>query len=267
MCDKRNATARRNREWFRFFHAGTNSGESGTRIMSIAVRPQWLSDTVRECQAMVGLCLHPRARPMSQVFDEFLEGLPHPESQLEVLTLKGLLLELCLRWGNVDHRLFHRVYGDNERPCRFAPTDTVTFAWFDPNTDPAALFRKWAAHYARGFQRAHPLHSAVELRIALDGGFHKKHDLIRFAKLHAVSLRTLRSEFLKLTGTTVLKYQTTRRVEAAIGMLRSSHDKVHVIAQAVGWASRKDLNRAMIESTGMTPVVVRRLAHRDKQSG
>jgi transcriptional regulator GlxA family with amidase domain len=58
---------------------------------------------------------------------------------------------------------------------------------------------------------------------------------------------------------TVRVYQTKRRVDVAIEMLRASDEKVFTVAQAVGWASRKDLNRALRRYAGATPATIRDL--------
>lgn len=40
-------------------------------------------------------------------------------------------------------------------------------------------------------------------------------------------------------------------------LARLSDDKVDAIAHEVGWASRKNLNRALLKHTGKTPAMIR----------
>ena len=53
-------------------------------------------------------------------------------------------------------------------------------------------------------------------------------------------------------------YLIARRVDAAVDLLRTSSEKVEHIARAVGWASRKNFNRALARATGQRPSDLRR---------
>ena len=225
--------------------------------MDTGIRQDWLRAIVRECQAMVGHSLHRRPEPLSAILDDFVERLGKPQSRLETSLFRGFLIDLTLRWGGADHRSYHRVYGPRIDSCKFAPSEIAALAWKDNNEDPITLFAGWGQKYRRYFALAHPLHEAVELKSLIDQRFTQPILVSEFASQRNVSVRRLQMSFLQLTGQTILDYQTKRRVEVAVDMLRASDDKVAMIAHEVGWASRKNLNWALLKYTGKTPAMIR----------
>jgi transcriptional regulator GlxA family with amidase domain len=106
-------------------------------------------------------------------------------------------------------------------------------------------------------ERVHPRYRAVELRRDLDADFAQPLAVGRLARERGVTARCLQRDFEELTGRTIRDYVRERRVEAAVGMLENTSDKVEWIANVVGWSSRKNLNRALARSRGANPSALR----------
>ena len=141
--------------------------------------------------------------------------------------------------------------------CGFSPGEVAIEAWRDGARHPKEAFAHWAGLYTSAFERAHPLHYAAELRRRIDADYSRPLFLNRVAAELHVSIRRLQRDFKALTGVGVQEYLIQRRVTAACELLRTTEDKVETIAHAVGWSSRKNLNRALARHGGLTPAVIR----------
>ena len=91
----------------------------------------------------------------------------------------------------------------------------------------------------------------------LDRAFAETLSVKHVARSVGVSVRRLQRDFLLLTGQSIQDYVTRLRLDAAIVLLTTADDKVEWIARSVGWASRKNLNRALALRYGLTPAEVR----------
>jgi AraC-like DNA-binding protein len=167
-------------------------------------------------------------------------------------------LDLSLWWADRDHQRFHDRHALDLRACGFRSSELLRQTWQDYESDPIAIFVRWGHAYVRGFAACHPRQGAIELRDALDCRYDRRGEVERVARELRVDARVLRREFRALTTMSVLEYQTRRRVEIAARLLATSEDKVQTVARAVGWASRKDLNRAFARFLGVTPTTIRK---------
>jgi AraC-like DNA-binding protein len=223
--------------------------------MGEVVRGAWLTGVVRECQLLAGQSLPLRHTPLAAVFSRFLDALPPPQSHVERVILRGLLVELCLRWGDGEHRAYHN--DDPRRGCGFIPSEIVWRVWNRRSEDPRVLFEQWASEYIAAFETAHPLYRAAELRHHLELHFARSLRIDALARERGLSPRRLQRDFITLTGTSVQEYVTKLRVDAAVQLLKTTDDKVESIARDVGWSSRKNLNRAIMRFYGLSPASIR----------
>ena len=223
--------------------------------MEIGVRDEWIARVAAECQSVIGEAMPHRTRSVRRVFREFVAHLPDPRSSAERSVLRAMLVEVSLRWGEADHWAYHVDFPDAE--CTQDPAAAALSAWRSPPADAKAGFRKWATTYVDTMERVHPRYRAIELRRDLDADFAQPLSVLRLARERGVSARCLQRDFEELTGRCIQDYVRERRVDAAIGMLTNTSDKVEWIANIVGWSSRKNLNRALARSRGTNPSSLR----------
>jgi AraC-like DNA-binding protein len=219
--------------------------------MEIGVRDEWIARVAAECQAVIGEAIPHRTRAVRRVFLEFAAQLPDAKSSAERSVMRAMLVEVSLRWGNADHWAYHLDFPDAE--CTEDPAAIALSAWRNPPADAKAGFRKWAATYVDTMERVHPRYRAMELRRELDAEFAQPLSVLRLARERGVSARCLQRDFEELTGRCIQEYVRERRVDAAVGMLKNTSDKVEWIANVVGWSSRKNLNRARARARGTNP--------------
>jgi AraC-like DNA-binding protein len=219
--------------------------------MEIGVRDEWIARVAVECQSVIGQATPHRTRSARRVFHEFAAQLPNPKSSAERSVLRAMLLEVSFRWGDADHWAYHLDFPDAE--CIQDPATTALSAWRSPPPDAKVGFQKWATTYVDTMERVHPRYRAIELRRDLDADFARPLSVLRLARERRVSARCLQRDFEELTGRCIQDYVRERRVDAAIGMLTNTSDKVEWIANIVGWSSRKNLNRALARSRGTNP--------------
>jgi AraC-like DNA-binding protein len=227
---------------------------SGT---SMDIRGEWLTQLARECQLLAGACLPDREVSIDAPLERFLERLPTPDSAIERAFLRGMLVETCVRFGEAVHRAFHSRHVDGDTRCAFAPT-----AFTSPLTvavnEPHEIVMAWLGPYRHAFIREHPRYLADATRRVLDEEFAAADPLRPLAKRYGTSIARLKSTFAGAFGVSTREYIVRKRVAIAITMLQTTDEKVETIARAVGWTSRKDLNKRISDVVGLTPTEVRR---------
>ena len=223
--------------------------------MPIGVRDEWIERVAAACRLVSGEAVPHRTRSVRRVLREFARQLPDPKSSAEHSILRAMLVEVSLRWGDADHCAYHVDFPDAE--CTEDPASVALRAWRHPPADARAAFQQWATTYVDTMERVHPRYRAVELRRDLDADFAQPLAVGRLARERGVTARCLQRDFEELTGRTIRDYVRERRVEAAVGMLENTSDKVEWIANVVGWSSRKNLNRALARSRGANPSALR----------
>jgi AraC-like DNA-binding protein len=227
------------------------------------VRGAWLQSVVRDCQIFGGFALPQREYPLAQLFSEWLSRVADPQSHVEVVMLRGMLLDLTLRWGEAEHRAHRgRVPSDD---CQFVPSEIAAEAWRDRRMPPKKAFERWAELYLRGLGGADPSFQVTELRRHLNFNFSRPSLIKDFAAQYSASPRRLQQDFRRLTGCTIQDYVTKKRLGVAINLLQNTDEKVEWIASEVGWASRKNLNRALTRHGRKSPAEERR-THVERRS-
>jgi AraC-like DNA-binding protein len=220
---------------------------------------------VNACQVFAGHAVPRRTRSLRILFADFETRLPPPQSLVENVVLRGLLLELSLRWGHADHGAYHAEFPDAE--CTDDPAALAMAVWRNSSPDATSAFREWAGAYITNMERIHPRYRASELRRDLDADFAQPLSLGMLARQRGVSIRCLQRDFRELTGVTIQEYVTERRLDAAVRLLANTPDKVEWIANVVGWSSRKNLNRALARRRGVNPADIRRPGHARMKAG
>jgi len=220
------------------------------------IRADWFTAVVRECQVFIGDAAPLADRPLRDVLARFSDRIPAPASPLENFVLRGILVDMTLRWGEAHHRSYHVSTLANA--CRFRPAELTSHIWHRKGGSALQILSQWASAYAANFKRAHPLSRAEQLRQYLNRHFAQPIRVQHLAKQRDISVRRLQRDFQTLTGQSIQDYVTERRVDAAIHLLGSTTEKVESIARMVGWSSRKNLNRALARAHGMTPQAFRR---------
>jgi AraC-like DNA-binding protein len=233
--------------------------------MATDIRRDWLHRIVNACQVFAGHAVPHRPRSLRKLFADFETQLPPPQSLVENVVLRGMLLELSLRWGHADHGAYHAEFPDAE--CTDDPAALAMAVWRNCAPDAISAFREWADAYITNMERIHPRYRANELRRDLDADFAQPLLLGRLARQRGVSVRCLQRDFQELTGVTIQEYVTERRLDAAVRLLTSTPDKVEWIANVVGWSSRKNLNRALARRRGVNPGDIRRPGHARMKAG
>jgi AraC-like DNA-binding protein len=233
--------------------------------MATDIRRDWLHRVVNACQVFAGHAVPRRTRSLRILFADFETQLPPPQSLVENVVLRGLLLELSLRWGHADHGAYHAEFPDAE--CADDPAALAMAVWRNSSPDATSAFREWADAYITNMERIHPRYRASELRRDLDADFAQPLSLGMLARQRGVSVRCLQRDFRELTGVTIQEYATERRLDAAVRLLANTPDKVEWIANVVGWSSRKNLNRALARRRGVNPADIRHPGHARMKAG
>lgn len=224
--------------------------------MEIGVRDEWLERVMSACQVFSADVTPSRTRSLRGLVADFENRLPDPKSRGENAVLRAMLVDISLRWGHADHWAYHAEFPDAE--CADDPAARALAIWHLPTPDARTTFRNWAHTYLEAMERVHPRYRAVELRRDLDADFAQPLSIARLARSRGVAVRCLQRDFEELTRQTIQDYVRERRLDAAIGMLTTTSDKVEWIANVVGWSSRKNLNRALARSRGLNPSTLRR---------
>jgi transcriptional regulator GlxA family with amidase domain len=234
------------------------------------IRSQWLSDTVRECQALLRESLHTGPNRIPAVARDFLERLAQARTPLEQLVERGLLLEVAIQFGHAAHNAFHRQYPEEHATaasCTFLPASALEEWPRDLTRSPAEAFRRWAGRYAASFRDAHPLACARDAEHYIRQHFRTPVAASDLARRLDCPTALLRRTFHQLTGTTLLQYQSALRAQTALHLLTHTDWKMEAIAQEVGYHGKKDLYRVVHAHAKCTPLEWRRKSREKLKSG
>ena len=225
-----------------------------------ALRSTWLSETVRESQALLSQSLHAGPNFLPAMATAFLERLAEPRTPVERLVQRGLLLEVALQFGYAAHTHYHRQHKD-DRPradaCAFVPAAAMEGWPRDLADSPADAFRRWSRRYAESFRAAHPLSCASEAEEFLKQHYREPVAAGTLAEQLSCPGAFLRRSFKQLTGRSLLEYQSELRLRAALRLLSESDLKMEAIAFEVGYRSKKDLYRVVQAHLHCTPLEYR----------
>ena len=228
------------------------------------LRSHWLSETVRECQALQSQSLYTGPNYLPGMAAAFLGRLAQPITPVERLVQRGLLLEVALQFGHAAHTAFHRQHPDDEPTedaCGFGTAAALEGWPRDLATSPAEAFRRWSRRFAAMFRDAHPLSCAREAEEYLKQHFRSPVSSSNVAEQLSCPTGFLRRTFKQLTGKSLLEYQSELRLRAALRLLSESDLKMEAIAGEVGYRSKKDLYRVVQTHLACTPLEYRRAHH------
>lgn len=226
-------------------------------IAATGVGAPWLSDTVRACQAFLGESVSGEVRELLPSTVRFLHRLPVPSTPVEVLTQRGLLLELALQYGHAAHLTFHHHSRPQATRCAFHPALCVEDWPSDASKSAAEAFRRWASRFALEFQKSHPLTCAKVAKEYLTEHFQERLAVSKLARHCGCSRKHLQNTFKTLTGFSIPQYQAELKITEALRLLAHTNTKIEAVAAEVGYRSKKDLYRAVRERVGCTPLQFR----------
>lgn len=233
------------------------------------LRSHWLSETVRECQALLSKSMHVGPNYLPGMASAFLDRLAQPLTPVERLVQRGMLLEVALQFGHAAHTTYHRQHPDDEPTadvCGFVTAAALEGWPRDLAHSPAEAFRRWARRFAETFRDAHPFSCAREAEEYLKQHFTSPISASNVAEQLSCPSGFLRRTFKQLTGKSLLEYQSELRLRAALRLLRESDLKMEAIAGEVGYRSKKDLYRVVQAHLACTPLEYRQ-ASRSKSGG
>jgi len=225
------------------------------------MRSHWLMETVRECQGLLSSSPFLGPNHLPKTASAFLARLEAPQTPVEKLLQRGLLLEVALQFGHAAHTAFHREHrgrGGLSDACGFVPAAAMEGWPHDLARSPAEAFRQWARRYAEAFRAAHPLSCALEAEDHLRKDFREPVSADALARRVACTTAFLRRTFKQLTSKSLLEYQSGMRLREAMRLLRATDLKMEAVAYEVGYRSKKDLYRVIQASLGCTPLEYRR---------
>ncbi|WP_248924528.1 helix-turn-helix transcriptional regulator [Paenibacillus hamazuiensis] len=120
------------------------------------------------------------------------------------------------------------------------------------------------AHIPKSAHSDHPMHQKVsDITAYIHEHYREPLTLEQLAKIFFISPAYLSRVFLKLTGFHLGEYIRVVRIREAQKMLRSSREKVHLIAEQVGFEHISHFNKTFKKLTGFSPLHYRK-QHKDR---
>lgn len=171
----------------------------------------------------------------------------HPADRVQSLMLRGLLLEVVLRWQSRIHATAHSAVPD------------CCFARFRDELESKILalqFTRTLTAEESRHDRDHAL--AAQLKSILDARYNQLIDLADVAKIVGCHKRKAERVFRAELGESMHSYLLRRRIDKAMQMIRQTDLKIEAIAHAVGFRSRTSLYRALRPVTNEKPSALRR---------
>jgi AraC-like DNA-binding protein len=231
-------------------HSPTSSSAASHPFV---IRQKWYDEIVRRLQAVEGGALLVDPDDAQLTLERLGRELPEPQTHLERLLLRGLLLEVACRCG---HRL-HRQKCDGRTACNFTEASILEKFFGDRTPDPRQPFLRWVQQFFGEFARVHPQSAARKLARRLRRSCGEHLDLAACAASLNMGPAQLRRAFFREFGQSIREYQRCARIMAALEMAGSAN--VARIALEVGYKSKKNFYRAFTRLTGTTPAAFRRL--------
>ena len=227
----------------------------------IGINASWLSDTIRECQAFLGESVSLVPSDLRATAGRFIERLPRPLTPLEILTQKGLLLDLAIQFGYAAHKAFHQHAGPADRSsrrCGFQPAASLGEWPRDSTRSPSEAFHRWASRFGFELQTAHPQACVHGAEYYLKQHYQERLAVDELAHHLRCSPTYLQRTFKETTGFTLREFQAELRLAEALRLLETSDLKIEAIATDVGYRSKKDLYRVVQARVGCTPLEFRK---------
>lgn len=220
---------------------------------ALTVRQVWFDEVIERLQTVNSGALDFDPDDAQLTLERLGRALARPETHIERLILRGLLLEVACRCG---HQLHVREC-DRAATCDFAEHAVLEQFLRDRTPEPIQPFLRWIGGFFSEFSRVHPQTPARKLARLLRRAGTGPFDTAAWAAAQGLSDARLRRAFVREFGQSIRDYQRCARIVAALD-LAGAASVAHVAAQ-VGYRSRKNFYRAFTRLTGTTPAAFRRL--------
>lgn len=209
---------------------------------------------MRELQIAVGRLEIMDLDAACEMLECLADDLSPPANDVEHVVLRGLLLEVACRSGDLIHARAHHT----STTCDFVPCPLLTKFWRAPGISPEKTFRRWLDSFCTAFRAAHPPSAACRSARLIRQDFHRTWSLAMLARQFHVTPSHLRRTFQQEFGTTARDYQQVVRMRESLEQLPKGN--VDAIALGVGYKSKKNFYRAFHKLTGLTPTGFRELS-------
>lgn len=223
------------------------------------VRDEWLHLLSGELQRVIGLIeFQEYELGASSTARDLISRIPDPATPIEEQLLRGMLLDVSVRWAAKAHRHAH---GGTAPACNFHAEMQRDDGWrlhADKSRTAKIVFEEWAILYFRALRRAHPAPVSDAARWIVE---HSRERLTLRAIARAISVNSvvLRRDFKACFGLSVHRYHQRARLADTMRLLASGSHDVRSALYAAGWSSPKSLYRAAIDVTGMSLHLLRDL--------
>jgi AraC-like DNA-binding protein len=224
------------------------------------LRAIWLATVVFECQHVAGRCLNVTRDELTSILLTFVDRLPDPQSHIEHLILRGILLDVAHRSGRVLHGSLHL----SDRPCDLSDRLLLERLAESGHEDSRIGFRDWASAFIDALNRSHPpsLGSSIGRLVRRD--FNESWSLTRLARRFSATPSEINSAFQRTFGRSVRDYQRSVRLAAALEVILQ--EKIEAVALRIGFRSKKNFYTAFTKIIGLRPSEFRRLPDAERQA-
>ena len=215
----------------------------------------WLTSVAASLQVAAGRILGVETEDVRLTLAALAQQLPAPANHAETLILRSLTLDLASKCGAFLHAQAHR---SEPRPaCGFSPAAILDQCWARIEEDPRALLSSWVETFFPAFIGHHPPGIAEATARLLWRTYDRPWTVRGLARSVVAPVSALPREFEREFGLSILAYQRTLRIIAALEQLRT--EKTEAVALQVGFRSRKNFYRALHQVTRLTPTRFRAL--------
>jgi AraC-like DNA-binding protein len=218
---------------------------------TFGVRGAWLQDTIRDLQILIGQLSCGPSAERATIVERIASCLPAPESPVERLLVRGLLVETGLRL------LIRESFP--ARPDLAAAAALVSTLETGRVEAPSA---RSAAPTGVAFSPARTEDAGLRVQHFIEANLSHHVTLRDVAQGTGLPVRRVNSSLRAAVGLSVRQFVAHRRLGKIVEALTTSDVKVEAIALEVGYRSKKDLYRLVRRFTGFTPSRLRAIAHR-----
>ena len=220
------------------------------------LRPDWMHVLAGEIQCVAGL-IQVTDDHTATAAQDFIARVPDPASPIEERLLRGVLLDVSLRWAVAAHRHLH---AGRVSSCAFRDEAMVHDVWHvrGPTWPAKRVFAVWASEHFEALHRAHPRSIGAAGEWIVTHSRERVNDQVmaRTVGLHVVPLRT---RFKRAYGMSVHRYVQRARLADFMRLFSNGSHNVRSALYAAGWRSSKSVYDASLAVTGMPITELRAL--------
>jgi AraC-like DNA-binding protein len=223
---------------------------------SSALRTSWLVAAIREVQICFGRVVGLDVTEAQNAVATLAHDLPPPATPVEILILRGVLLEFACRCGTFMHTRVHNER--NLEHCSFNTGMLLDAFWSRTAVDPRAELVNWANAFFVAFARAHPPSVPAQVARVIRQEYEQPLTTTALAHRFNVSVPTLHRAFESEFAISIRDYQRVVRVIEAFDLIGT--EKTESVAFDVGYKSKKNFYSALRQVTRLTPTGLRALS-------